>query len=87
MIRGRAAAAVLAVAIAAAPAQAQQRAPAMAEALIAACAGGAAIGYLIGAVSTPSASAQTALLFCGLSTAATAASSAAVAVWRSLPLP
>jgi hypothetical protein len=52
-----------------------------AEAAVASCAGGAAIGYLVVlAVGAPS-PLGTAALFCGLSVAATVASAAAVWTW------
>lgn len=52
-----------------------------AEAAVASCAGGAAIGYLVVlAVGAPS-PIGTAALFCGLSVAATVASAAAVWTW------
>jgi len=53
-----------------------------AETAVAACAGGAMIGYLaVLATGTPS-PVGTAAMFCGLSVAATAASTAAVWTWQ-----
>ena len=55
------------------------------EAMISACAGGAAIGAVIVWGSGTGAVLPTAGLFCGLSVAATISASVATYAWRSLP--
>jgi len=52
-----------------------------AEATVASCAGGAAIGYLVVLAAGAPSPLGTAALFCGLSVAATVASTAAVWTW------
>lgn len=54
------------------------------EASVSACAGGAAIGYLIVAASGAPGAGQTALLFCGLSVAATVSGTVATMAWRTV---
>ena len=77
--------AAIIAALAATPAAAQPVEPApagFAETALASCAGGAMIGYLaVLAVGAPS-PAGTAALFCGLSVAATTASSVTLWTWR-----
>lgn len=58
-----------------------------AENALASCAGGAAIGYLIVVASGAPSPGATAALFCGLSVAATAASTAAVWTWETITWP
>ena len=55
----------------------------LAESAIASCAGGAAIGYLVVLGTGVGAPVETSALFCGLSVAASVASSVAVEAWRS----
>lgn len=87
MRRGWVAAAVLALALAwGAPAKAQfiDRGPTIGEAAVSACAGGAAIGFLIVWGTGTGGALPTAALFCGLSVAATVSSSVAAQAWRSV---
>jgi hypothetical protein len=56
--------------------------PSFAETALSACAGGAAIGYLAVLATGAPTPASTAALFCGLSVAATAASTIAVVTWN-----
>lgn len=58
-----------------------------AEAAVASCAGGAAIGYLAVLATGAPAPLETAALFCGLSVAATAASTVAVGTWHVITSP
>ncbi len=57
--------------------------PGFAETAVASCAGGAMIGYLAVLATGAPSPLGTAALFCGLSVAATTASSVAVWTWRS----
>lgn len=52
------------------------------EAALSSCAGGAVIGYLLVFASGVGSANGTALLFCGLSAAATVTSAATSAIWR-----
>lgn len=56
----------------------------LAEAAMASCAGGAMIGYLLVVATGPGSPTATAAMFCGLSAAATVASSITFWTWRSL---
>ena len=83
------AAVLLLLSVAPGPAAAQDRAvvvtsqtPGMVETAIASCAGGAAIGALIVYASGFGSIVPTAGLFCGLSVAASVASTAAIWTWR-----
>ena len=58
-----------------------------ADAAVASCAGGAAIGYLIVVATGGPSPFGTAAVFCGLSVAATAASTVAVWTWRTVTSP
>jgi uncharacterized membrane protein YebE (DUF533 family) len=60
---------------------------AFADTAVASCAGGAAIGYLVVVASGGATPFATAALFCGLSVAATAASTVAVWTWRTVTSP
>jgi hypothetical protein len=63
------------------------RASGFADNAVASCAGGAAIGYLIVLASGGPTPFGTAALFCGLSVAATTASTVAVWTWRTITSP
>lgn len=58
-----------------------------AETAVASCAGGAAIGYLVVLATGGVTPVGTAALFCGLSVAATAASTVAVWTWHTATVP
>lgn len=58
-----------------------------AETAVASCAGGAAIGYLVVVATGGMTPVGTAALFCGLSVAATAASTVAVMTWHTVTSP
>ena len=58
-----------------------------AETAVASCAGGAAIGYLVVVAAGGVTPIGTAALFCGLSVAATAASTVAVMTWHTMTAP
>jgi hypothetical protein len=88
-LRDLALAAALGTALLATPAAAQQAGPVVvvqpagfAETAVASCAGGAMIGYLAVIATGAPAPFGTAALFCGLSVAATMASSVAVWTWH-----
>ena len=88
-VRGGALAAVLLLLAAPVPATAQERtivvvqqSPGVVESAIASCAGGAAIGALAVYATGIGTIGPTAGLFCGLSVAASLASTAAIWTWR-----
>ena len=67
--------------------QVVSRSSSFAETAVASCAGGAAIGYLAVLATGAPAPLNTAALFCGLSVAATTASTVAIWTWHTITAP